>query len=140
MKQINRRWVALLAVAGAQLAAMPASAQTSGCTIGVSLVACAGTTRTIIVTKTGAANYRWIQQALDAAMPGDTILVRAGTYVESVLVYASGTPLAPVTLKAYPGERPVLQPQSEGRSGYVGLVGSWLVLDGFEISRGSTAS
>ena len=136
MNQINRRLVALLVLAGAPLAALPASAQTPGCTIGVSLVACAGTTRTFIVAKTGAANYRWIQQALDAAMPGDTILVRAGTYVEPVLVNASGTPLAPVTLKAYPGERPVLQPQSAGQSGYVGLLGSWLVLDGFEISRG----
>ncbi len=108
----------------------------SGCTVGLSTVACPATSRTITVAQSGTAHYRYIQYALDAAAPGDTILVRAGVYTEPVYLRVSGTPTAPVTLKAYPGERPVIQPYADGRTANVALTGRWLVLDGFEIRGG----
>jgi hypothetical protein len=65
--------------------------------------------------------WRSITKALTAAVPGDRILVRAGTYSGTVgagpsagsigpAVYASpkGTASAPISLEAYPGERPVI--------------------------------
>ena len=56
-----------------------------------------------------------IQQAVDEALPGDTILVEAGTYVENaepgeraVKFVRSGRPEAPIVLKAAEGPRPLL--------------------------------
>jgi hypothetical protein len=66
--------------------------------------------------------WRSITKALNAALPGERVLVRAGTYLGTVgagpdagggvgpAVYGSpkGTPSAPITVEAYPGERPVI--------------------------------
>ncbi len=65
--------------------------------------------------------WRSITKALTAAVPGDRILVRAGTYSGTAgagpnagtigpAVYASpkGTASAPITLEAYPGEKPII--------------------------------
>ena len=66
--------------------------------------------------------WRSITKALTAAVPGDRILVRGGTYAGTVgagpsagasvgpAVYASpkGTAAAPISLEAYPGERPII--------------------------------
>jgi uncharacterized protein DUF1565 len=70
---------------------------------------------------TEARPWRSITKALTAAVPGDQVLVRAGTYSGTLgvgpnagnvgpAVYASprGTSSAPITLQAYPGERPVI--------------------------------
>jgi len=71
---------------------------------------------------TEARPWRSISKALAAAVPGDRVLVRAGTYVgtEGVgpscggsvgpCVYGSpkGTASAPITVEAYPGERPLI--------------------------------
>ena len=95
-----------------------------------------GTKRTVVVAKSGSAQFRTIQQAVNAALPGDTILVRAGIYSEWVTMSASGTPSLPITLKAYSGERPIIQPNGTNDWEYMGLAGSWLILDGFEIRNG----
>jgi parallel beta-helix repeat protein len=42
---------------------------------------------TWIVDDDGPADFRTIQEAIDAAAPGDTIFVRPGTYIENVVVY-----------------------------------------------------
>jgi parallel beta-helix repeat protein len=52
-----------------------------------------------------AAPFRTIQKAANAAIAGDTVLVRAGTYRETVRVPRSGTAAAPITFQAYPGEQ-----------------------------------
>jgi len=51
-----------------------------------------------------------ITAAIAIAEPGDTILIRGGTYVclQPVHIDTSGLPDKPICLKAYPGEVPVL--------------------------------
>ena len=50
------------------------------------------------------APFATIQQAANVARPGDTVLVRAGTYRESVRPTNSGTASARITFKPYNGE------------------------------------
>ncbi|MYY04383.1 MULTISPECIES: right-handed parallel beta-helix repeat-containing protein [unclassified Streptomyces] len=52
-----------------------------------------------------------IQAAVDAARPGDTIVVRPGTYRESVVITKPG-----LTLRGY-GDRTVITPPAAGRAG-----------------------
>lgn len=52
-----------------------------------------------------------IQNAVNRAKPGDTIYVRGGVYHETVKIAASGTEQQPITIAAYPGERPVIDGQ-----------------------------
>jgi hypothetical protein len=53
-----------------------------------------------------------IQQAIDLAKPGDRIYLRGGRYRlpsdRSIWIEKDGTPAAPISLLAYPGERPIL--------------------------------
>lgn len=57
---------------------------------------------------TADAPFASIRKAADAAQPGDTVLVRAGTYRETVKVPRSGTEGEPITFTAYEGEEVVL--------------------------------
>jgi pectin methylesterase-like acyl-CoA thioesterase len=50
------------------------------------------------------APLRTIQQAVNAARPGDTILVRGGTYRETISTPRSGTSRAPITIQNYGNE------------------------------------
>ena len=52
--------------------------------------------------------FRTIQEAVDRAQAGDTVLVRAGTYRETVYFEHGGAPGQPLTLAAYPGEQVVI--------------------------------
>ena len=76
--------------------------------------------------------FRTIARALASLRPGDTALVRAGTYTEPVTVRRSGKPSATISLRAYPGEQPVL-------TGQVKLTNRWFRLSGF-LLRGGTAA
>ena len=62
----------------------------------------ADTGKTIVVAKSGGA-YSTIQAGLDAARPGDTVDVRAGTYNERVTFPRSGTIGKYITLRGEPG-------------------------------------
>jgi Right handed beta helix region len=53
--------------------------------------------------------WRTIQRALDTLRPGQSALVRSGTYVEDLDMRRSGRRSAPITVAGYPGERPVLR-------------------------------
>lgn len=55
-----------------------------------------------------AAPWRHIQHAVSNAMPGDTVYVRGGRYVEHVRLIRGGTNNAPITFAAMPGEQPVI--------------------------------
>ena len=52
--------------------------------------------------------FATMQRGLDALAPGDTLLLRSGTYHEHAVVSHSGGPLHPIQIKAYPGEHPLL--------------------------------
>jgi hypothetical protein len=97
--------VAALLVALLGILAAPASA------------AVAGTTRVVAPwgadanAGTADAPYRTLGYALTRLAPGDTLLVRGGTYAEQVRnpSIAPATALAPTTVAAWPGERPVVE-------------------------------
>jgi hypothetical protein len=57
-------------------------------------------------TNSGSVNapFKTIQQAVNAALQGDTIIVRGGTYRETVSTSRSGTAAAPITIASYKGE------------------------------------
>lgn len=81
--------------------------------------------------KIAAAQYRM--------KPGDTLLVRGGTYVQQVWWGTSGTASAPIQIKAYPGEKPVIDGENRLAANWgqmVGLVGNYVYMDGFEIKNG----
>lgn len=68
--------------------------------------------------------FRTIQRGVRDLQPGDTCLVREGIYREAAVLTASGTAEAPIRIRAYPGERVLLdgteglgdwQPAGEGR-------------------------
>jgi hypothetical protein len=71
-----------------------------------------------------------IQQAIDAAQPGDTVLVHAGTYRERLVFHHGG-----VALEAFPGERPLLT-GANGPQGFQVLLQdvSDVTVSGFEIA------
>jgi parallel beta-helix repeat protein len=52
--------------------------------------------------------YRELDQAVVAAIPGDTVLLRGGTYSRPLVPARSGAPGAPITFRSYPGETAVL--------------------------------
>lgn len=54
------------------------------------------------------APFATIQRAADLVLPGDAILLRAGTYRQAVTLTRSGAAGAEILLAAFPGERPVL--------------------------------
>jgi len=58
---------------------------------------------------TRALPWRTIKKAADTLAPGQTVLVRRGTYRENVQLSRSGTAARPITIAAYPGHRPVVQ-------------------------------
>jgi len=64
--------------------------------------AAAAAGKTIVVAKSGGA-YATIQAGLNAAQPGDTVEVRAGTYNERVTFPRSGTAGKYITLRGEPG-------------------------------------
>ena len=52
--------------------------------------------------------FRSIQKAATIASAGNTVLIRSGTYRESVIPAHSGITGAPITFMPYPGEKPVV--------------------------------
>jgi Bacterial Ig domain/Right handed beta helix region len=77
-----------------------------------------------------------IQAAADRAGPGDTILIKNGTYLEAndeavAHIRRSGAPGAPITFKAFPGHKPVL---SVTRSwNHVLITGSYIRVEGLTV-------
>ncbi len=54
--------------------------------------------------------WRTVQKAFDSLQAGQVALVRAGVYSQNLVVRRAGTASAPITVRNYPGERPVLHP------------------------------
>ena len=78
---------------------------------GACLVASAAAAATYHVDPSGddagagsaASPWRTVQHAADSVVPGDTVVVHPGVYVESVLIATSGTAGAPVVFRGEPG-------------------------------------
>ena len=51
-----------------------------------------------------------MQRALNVLSAGQTAFVRAGTYSQNLLMARSGTAVAPITLRNFPGEQAILHP------------------------------
>ena len=78
-----------------------------------------------------------IQYALGLTVPGDTVMVRGGTYYEQLTIPRSGLLGKNITVKAYPGERPVIDGSTITVSGGQAIVSMsgirYVVLDGLDI-------
>jgi hypothetical protein len=72
--------------------------------------------------------WKTIQKAADSVNPGDVVCVRGGTY-PGFTVAKSGTASQPITFRAYPGERPLIN--KPGNFDYIYITDqSHIILDG----------
>jgi len=84
---------------------------------------------------TEAQPFQTIDTGARALEPGDTLLVKNGTYTGTLAFYGrpSGTSWnSPVTIAAYPGARPVLRPNRGDYTFYISYT-SYMVIDGLFI-------
>jgi len=83
------------------------------------------------------APFQSINAALNHTVPGDSVIVRAGIYYEKVVFTKSGLKDKAITLKAFPGERPVIDGSKTVVSGWLSLVTisniKYVSLEGFDI-------
>ncbi|MHA4811078.1 DUF1565 domain-containing protein [Flavitalea flava] len=83
------------------------------------------------------APFRSINTALTNAVPGDTIFARNGTYGEKIVFPKSGRLNKIISLKAYPGEIPVIDGSGLSISGTEALVSirnvSYILFEGFDV-------
>jgi len=88
-------------------------------------------------TGTILAPLKGINNAVSKALPGDTIIVRNGTYYEKVTFPKSGRSGKYITLKAFNGERPVIDGTGLSITGKEALVtisnASYIVFEGFDV-------
>ena len=68
--------------------------------------------------------------------PGDTVYFRSGKYTNMAIQTTAGTSGSPITFKAYPGERPLIQSLTNGSAHAIGLSKNYYILDGFSTSGG----
>ncbi len=81
-----------------------------------------------------ASPWRTIQKAVDRALAGTTIYVRAGTYDGQVNVTRSGYSGQYISIENYPGERPVIDGDHTNEYGF-NVTGSFIRIKGFEIAN-----
>ena len=110
----------------------------TGCVVGVDHVIFVGPAGKDAAAGTEADPFATVSHALAKAVAGDTVFVRDGVYNELVTFPGSGAVGAPITLRAYCGEHPVLDATGLGsgtaQPALVSLVDrSHLVVDGFEL-------
>ena len=90
------------------------------------------------------APFQTINTALSHTVPGDTVMVRGGIYSEKVVFPKSGVMDKYITLKAYHGEKPIIDGSAFNVNGREALVtidkAKFIVVDGFEIRNLKTAT
>jgi hypothetical protein len=83
------------------------------------------------------APFATLAKAVSVATAGNLIYVRGGTYVTTakISLSGSGTAAQPIRIRAYPGERPILDFSSVGGTSLdaIGLTGSYWQLCGLEV-------
>jgi hypothetical protein len=67
--------------------------------------------------------------------PGDTIWIHGGRYVGSFVVKQEGLPGAPITLRAWPGERVTLDGESAPDEPVLQIYHEWMVIRDLEITN-----
>lgn len=78
--------------------------------------------------------YTTISDALKNVKAGDIIVVKGGTYNEQITMTKSGTASAYITIKAYPGETPILD--GEGLDTIVDFNGQdYINFEGFKVQN-----
>lgn len=98
---------------------------------------------------TQTAPFKTLGKATKVLLKGDTLLVRGGIYNENVYIsanagHASGEPGNPITVKAYPGETPIVRALSSGTKAALTVEGpssrlsDW-VIDGITVGGSSAA-
>lgn len=76
-----------------------------------------------------------IDRAVELAGPGDVILVRGGIYDGPVSIWQGGEEGNPLTIMAYPGERPVIDGSgTPPNTDLVTISGSHVHFEGFEVT------
>lgn len=85
-----------------------------------------------------AAPFATISKSVARLKPGDEVLVRGGTYRQTLLVQnVHGTAAAPIHIRAYPHEKPIIDGTGTKPNGVVIVtLSSWLRLDGFDVRNG----
>jgi hypothetical protein len=83
------------------------------------------------------APFKTITAALNKAVAGDTVLARGGTYHERISFPRSGTSEKIITLKAYAGEKPVIDGSMVTVTGWMAMVTlsavRYITMEGFDI-------
>ena len=88
------------------------------------------------------APWRTVQKAANTLTAGQTANIRGGTYAERVTFSRSGSAGSPITLKAYPGEKPIIDAgyTKNSADNLIAAVEinarSYITLDGLAIRRG----
>lgn len=77
---------------------------------------------------TEAKPWRTLGRALRKLQPGDTLYLRGGIYYEQPVLTKSGTEAAPITIRAFPGELPIID--GGLREFYDDPAGSWMPAEG----------
>lgn len=101
-------------------------------------VTAAAAPRTLTVAKDGTGTYTTIQAAATAALPGDTVEIAGGVYVEAVRPAASGTAAAPITYRARGTDTVVIDGQKRlsSTNGLVNLDGrSFITMSGITVTN-----
>ncbi len=79
--------------------------------------------------------FATIRKAIQALQPGDTLLLRGGTYSEQIDLYnMNGSSSAWYTMKNYPGETPILQGNNKLGLGLIFNNSSYWKIDGLKMT------
>lgn len=128
----SRRWMLLLALA-VVLGLNPAFPTAKGAPGDVYYVAPDGNDS---YPGTEDQPWRTLQKAADTLMPGDTVLVKDGTY-SFVNITRSGEPGAWIEFRAYPGHTPHVHATGWTQRAIRVNGGNYIIIDGFEATSES---
>jgi hypothetical protein len=85
-------------------------------------------------------DYPTIQEGLNAAQPGDSVLVKAGTYYERVTFPRSGRPDQYITLSNYNNDEVIINGKGLGTTYYSGVVringNNYIIVRGLTVKNG----
>lgn len=85
---------------------------------------------------TSAAPFRSIEHASEVVDPGDTVIVRAGTYRETIWIHEGGTAGSEVTFKSETPGGALLRPASSDAYSTLNVRANYVNLEGFDVVGG----